>query len=61
MIMQGKFLVCETLKKYEYYYVYAESAEEAIAKHKESHSESEYYDAEYAETLRVEIVEVVEK
>ena len=56
--MQGKFLVCETLKKYEYYYVYAESAEEAIAKHKESHSESEYYDAEYAETLRVEIVEI---
>ena len=55
--MKGKFLVCETLKKYEYYYVYAESAEEAIAKHKESPSDSQYYDAEYGDTLNVEVLE----
>ena len=55
--MKGKFLVCETLKKYEYYYVYAESAEEAVAKHKESYSDSQYYDAEYGETLNVEVID----
>jgi len=57
MSEKSKFLVCETLKKHEYYYVSAESAEEAVIKHKESHVDSEYYDAEYGDTLNVEIIE----
>ena len=60
MSEKSKFLVCETLKKYEYYYVSAESAEEAVVKHKESHVDSEYHDAKYGDTLNVEIIEEVD-
>ena len=52
-----KYSVCETLKKYEYYHVYANSPEEAIAKHKAAPSDSSYYDAEYGDTLNVEVDE----
>lgn len=51
-----KYLICEKIEKYEYYYVYAESAEKAVVKHKESYSDSQYYDAEYGDTLNVEVI-----
>ncbi len=53
----SRHLVCEKLEKYEYYYVYANSPEEAIAKHKAGYSKSEYHDAEYGNTLSVEVVD----
>lgn len=55
MSKQGKFLVCETLIKHEYYHVSAESAEEAVSKHKKG--DSDYHDTEYGDTLNVGIIE----
>ena len=51
-----KYLICETLKKYEYYHVYADTPDDAILKHKEHHNDSQYYDAEYGDTLNVEVI-----
>ena len=52
-----KYLICEKMEKYEYYYVYADTPDDAILKHNEHRGESEYYDAEYGDTLNVEVIE----
>ena len=52
-----KFMICEKMEKYEYYYVCADTPDDAIRKHKEHRNDSEYYDAEYGNTLNVEVLE----
>ena len=52
----NKYLVCEKIEKYEYYYVYADTPDDAILKHNEHRGESEYYDTEYGDTLNVEVI-----
>ena len=52
----NKYLVCEKMEKYEYYYVHADTPDDAILKHKEHRNDSQYYDAEYGDTLNVEVI-----
>ena len=51
-----KYTVRETIKKHEYYYVYANNPDEAIEKHKDSYENSDCFDAVYADTLNVEVL-----
>jgi len=51
-----RYLICEKMEKYEYYYVYADTPDDAILQHKEHRDDSEYYDAEYGDTLNVEVI-----
>lgn len=50
----NRYLICETIKKYEYYYVWADTPNDALLKHKEHYGDSEYYDAEYGNTIKGE-------
>tara|TARA_E500000318_G_C3380382_1_gene141993 strand:- start:101 stop:268 length:168 start_codon:yes stop_codon:yes gene_type:complete len=52
----NKYLICEKMEKYEYYYVYADTQDGAIEQHKEHRNDSQYYDAEYGDTLNVEVI-----